>query len=63
LEAKSWELRAATNLARLLRTEGKQTEAKTMLADVYNWFTEGFTTPDLMDARSLLEELESAATG
>jgi serine/threonine protein kinase len=62
LKAKSWELRAVTSLARLLRTQGNLAEAKNTLAEIFNWFTEGFTTPDLIDARSLLDELGSAAT-
>ncbi len=55
--AKSWELRAAMSLARLLDTQGRRGEARTMLADIYNWFTEGFDTRDLKDAKALLEEL------
>jgi len=45
------------SLARLWRVEGKTTEARDLLAPVYNWFTEGFDTPDLVDAKTLLEEL------
>ena len=55
--AKSWELRATTSLARLLDHQGKRDEARTMLADIYKWFTEGFDTADLKDAKSLLDEL------
>jgi tetratricopeptide (TPR) repeat protein len=55
--AKSWELRATTSLARLLVKQGKRVEARTMLADIYNWFTEGFHTADLKDAKALLDEL------
>ena len=55
--AKWWELRAATSLARLWRDRGKQAEAHDLLAPVYGWFTEGFDTPDLKDAKALLEEL------
>jgi tetratricopeptide (TPR) repeat protein len=55
--AKSWELRATTSLARLLAKHGKPDEARTMLADIYNWFTEGFDTADLKDAKALLDEL------
>jgi class 3 adenylate cyclase/predicted ATPase len=55
--AKSWELRATTSLARLLDRQGKRDEARTMLADIYNWFTEGFDTADLKDAKGLLDEL------
>jgi class 3 adenylate cyclase/predicted ATPase len=57
--AKSWELRATTSLARLLVREGRRDEARSMLADIYNWFTEGFDTVDLRDAKALLEELSS----
>ncbi len=56
-EAKGWELRAATGLARLLRKQGRIAEAGQVLAPVYNWFTEGFDTADLKDARALLGEL------
>jgi class 3 adenylate cyclase/tetratricopeptide (TPR) repeat protein len=55
--AKSWELRAATSLARLLRDTGRRDEARTMLAEIYNWFTEGFDTVDLKEAKALLDEL------
>jgi predicted ATPase len=55
--AKSWELRAATSLARLWRSQGKTSEARDLLAPVYDWFTEGFDTPDLIDAKALLDEL------
>jgi hypothetical protein len=58
-EAKGWELRAATSLARLLRRQGRIAEAREALAPVYNWFTEGFDTADLKDARLLLEELSA----
>jgi predicted ATPase len=57
--AKSLELRATTSLVRLLATQGRCDEARTMLADIYNWFTEGFDTADLKDAKVLLEELGS----
>ncbi len=60
-EAKSWELRAATSLARLWRDQGKPAEARALLAPVYGWFTEGFDTLDLKDAKALLEELADAA--
>jgi hypothetical protein len=50
-------LRATTSLARLLASQGKRGEARTMLADIYNWLTEGFDTADLKDAKALLEEL------
>jgi len=55
--AKWWELRATTSLARLLAKQGKRDEARAMLAEIYNWFTEGFDTADLKDAKALLEEL------
>jgi predicted ATPase len=58
--AKLWELRAATSLARLWREQGKRTEARDLLAPVYGWFTEGFGTPVLQEARALLEELGEA---
>jgi predicted ATPase len=57
-EAKSLELRAATSLARLWQQQGKRQEAYDLLAPVYNWFTEGFDTADLLDAKALMEELE-----
>ncbi len=56
-QAKSWELRAATSVARLLRGQGKGDEARNLLAPVYNWFTEGFDTLDLKEAKALLSEL------
>jgi predicted ATPase len=56
-QAKSWELRAATSLARLWHQQGKREEAHKLLSEVYNWFTEGFDTKDLQDARALLDEL------
>jgi predicted ATPase len=55
--AKSWELRAAMSLARLWQQQGKYAEARELLAPVYNWFTEGFDTADLQDAKALLDEL------
>ena len=57
--AKSWELRAAMSLARLWQQQGKRTEARDLLAPVYEWFTEGFDTADLKDAKALLVELEN----
>src|SRR5262249_10768525 len=57
--AKSWELRAAMSLARLWRDQGKVQEARELLAPVYGWFTEGFDTGDLKEAKALLEELAS----
>jgi predicted ATPase len=59
IEAKSHELRATVSLARLLDQQGKRDEARAMLADIYNWFTEGFDTADLKDAKALLDELRA----
>jgi len=56
-KAKSWELRATMSLSRLLQKQGKKEEARQMLAEVYDWFTEGFNTPDLKEARALLDEM------
>jgi predicted ATPase len=56
-QAKSWELRAAMSLARLWREQGKVKEARELLAPVYDWFTEGFDTRDLKEAKALLAEL------
>ena len=56
-KAKSWELRAAMSLARLWRDQGKAQQARELLAPVYGWFTEGFDTRDLKEAKALLEEL------
>ena len=56
-QAKSWELRASMSLARLWRDQGKVSEARELLAPVYGWFTEGFETRDLKEAKALLEEL------
>ena len=55
--AKMEQLRATMSLARLLDGQGKHDEARAMLAEIYNWFTEGFDTADLKDAKALLEEL------
>jgi predicted ATPase len=55
--AKLWELRAAVSLARLWGDQGRRAEARDLLAPVYNWFTEGFDTPDLKEAKTLLDEL------
>ena len=55
--AKSLELRAAMSLARLWQRQGKRDEARQLLAEVYNWFTEGFDTADLQEAKALLAEL------
>ena len=58
-QAKSWELRAAMSMARLWRDQGKRDEARDLLAPVYGWFTEGFDTLDLKEAKALLDELSS----
>jgi predicted ATPase len=55
--SKAWELRAAMSMARLWRDQGKRDEARELLAPVYGWFTEGFDTRDLKEAKALLEEL------
>jgi predicted ATPase len=56
-QAKSWELRAATSLSRLWQCQGKRDEARELLTEVYSWFTEGFDTADLQEAKALLEAL------
>ena len=56
-EAKSWELRAATSLARLWAEQGKRSQGHDLLASVHGWFTEGFDTADFKDAKALLGEL------
>jgi predicted ATPase len=56
-QAKSWELRTSTSLARLWQQQGKKAEAHKLLSDVYNWFTEGFDTKDLQEAKGLIEAL------
>ena len=56
-QAKSWELRTSMSLARLWRDQGKVQQARELLAPVYGWFTEGFDTRDLKEAKALLEEL------
>ena len=58
-EARSLELRAMMSLARLWQTQGKKNEAHRMLAEIYNWFTEGFDTQDLQEAKALLTQLAS----
>jgi class 3 adenylate cyclase/tetratricopeptide (TPR) repeat protein len=57
MQAKAWELRATTSLARLLVSQGRRDEARTVLAEIYGWFTEGFDTADLKDAKTLLDQL------
>jgi len=59
-QEKSWELRAATSLARLWGEQGRRAEARELLAPVYSWFSEGFDTPDLNEAKALLDELGGA---
>jgi predicted ATPase len=56
-QTKTWEIRAATSLAHLWQQQGKRQEARELLTPVYRWFTEGFDTTDLQEARALLEEL------
>ena len=56
-QARSWELRAALSLSRLWQQQGKHTAARELLVPIYSWFTEGFDTADLQEARALLEEL------
>jgi len=56
-QAKSWELRAVMSLSRLRQKQGKREEAGKILEEIYSWFTEGFSTPDLIEAKTLLEEL------
>jgi predicted ATPase len=56
-QAKSFELRAATSLARLWQQQGKRDEARQVLGDVYGWFTEGFDTADLKDAKAFLDAI------
>jgi len=60
-QAKSLELRTAMSLSRLWQQQGKKAEARQMLAEIYNWFTEGFDTKDLQEAKALLEELERSS--
>jgi predicted ATPase len=63
MSAKPWELRTTMSLARLLRDTGRRDEARTMLAEIYNWFTEGFDTLDLKEAKALLDELSESKSG
>ena len=58
-QAKSWGLRAAMSMARLWRDQGKPQQARALLAPVYGWFTEGFDTLDLKEAKALLDELKA----
>jgi predicted ATPase len=55
--AKAWELRSAVSLSRLWHQQGKPLDARQKLEPIYGWFTEGFTTPDLLEARALLDIL------
>ena len=57
MSAKAWELRATMSLARLLAKQGRRDDARAMLANIYDWFTEGFDTADLKDAKALLDQL------
>jgi len=57
-QGKSWELRAALSLSRLFQNDGRSAEARPLLSEIYGWFTEGFDTPDLKEARALLEEFQ-----
>jgi predicted ATPase len=59
-EAKWWELRSSVSLARLLRDTNRRDEARAVLREIYNWFTEGFDLPDLKDAKALLDELRAS---
>ncbi|HZY58201.1 MAG TPA: AAA family ATPase [Candidatus Binataceae bacterium] len=58
--AKAWELRATMSLAEMLAKQGRREEARSMLAEIYGWFTEGFDTPDLKDAKALLDDMSAA---
>jgi predicted ATPase len=58
-QTKSWELRAAMSMARLWRDQGKVQQARELLAPIYGWFTEGFDTRDLKEAKALLEDLSA----
>jgi predicted ATPase len=57
-QAKSWELRTSTSVARLWQTQGKRKEAYKLLAPIYRWFTEGFDTKDLKEAKASLDDLD-----
>ena len=56
-QARSWELRAAMSLSRLWQCQGKRVQARALLEPIYSWFSEGFDTADLLDARALLDAL------
>ncbi len=56
-QAKMWELRTSTSLARLWQSQGKRRDAYELLAPIYDWFTEGFDTKDLLEAKALLDDL------
>jgi predicted ATPase len=58
-QAKSWELRAAMSMARLWHDQGKRQQAHDLLAPIYDWFTKGFDTLDLKEAKALLEQLKA----
>jgi predicted ATPase len=58
-DAKWWELRTTVSLARLLRDTDRRDEARALLGEIYNWFTEGFDLPDLKEAKTLLDELRA----
>jgi predicted ATPase len=62
-QTRAWELRAAVSLARLRQRQGKRAAAQQMLAEVCGWFTEGFDTVDLQEAKVLLEELKASTQG
>jgi predicted ATPase len=62
-EAKSWELRAAMSMSRLWQQQGKCAKARALLAPIYDWFTEGFDTADLQEAKALLEAVSEATPG
>ena len=62
-QTRAWELRAAVSLARLWQRQGKRTAAQQRLVEIYGWFTEGFDTVDLQEAKVLLEELKASTQG
>jgi predicted ATPase len=61
-QTRSWELRATLSLIRLRRRQGRRADDRKMLAEVYDWFSEGFDTPDLREARALIETLSVEST-